>query len=87
MKKTKEEEINIKQIDKCLPQIHCQKCGFFSCLPYAKAIVKKKVTFINVNQAVLKWLKNLEGLLGKRLIEPKLKICLLSWFISTQRHA
>ena len=42
MRGTKEEDLVIKQIDKCLPQIHCQKCGFVSCLPYAKAIVKKK---------------------------------------------
>ena len=30
---------------------------FVSCLPYAKAIVKKRLTFTSVNQAVLKWSK------------------------------
>ena len=41
MKNLKDNEIAIQEIDKCLPQTHCQKCGFVSCMPYAKAIVKK----------------------------------------------
>ena len=65
MRRTKEKESVIHQIDKCLPQTHCQKCGFVSCLPYAKAIVKKRLIFTSVNQAVLSGRKTWRNYRGK----------------------
>ena len=66
MRETKEEVIVIEQIDNCLPQIHCQKCGFFSCLPYAKAIVKKRLTFTSVSQAGSKVVQKLGEITGEK---------------------
>ena len=46
---------------------------FLAC-PTQKLSLKKRLTFTSVNQAVLKWFKNLETLPGKKLSEPILKI-------------
>ena len=73
MKKTKEEEINIKQIDKCLPQIHCQKCGFFSCLPYAKAIVKKKANIYKCEPGGSKAVEKICEITGEIVVRANVK--------------
>ena len=81
MRGTKEDTIVIEQIDKCLPQTHCQKCGFVSCLPYAKAIVKKKTSIYKCEPGGSKVVEKLGEITGEKIVEPILKILLLSWFI------
>ncbi|MDA9688993.1 RnfABCDGE type electron transport complex subunit B [Betaproteobacteria bacterium] len=73
MKRTKGEDLIIKQIDKCLPQIHCQKCGFFSCLPYAKAIVKKKANIYKCEPGGSKVVEKIGEITGERVIRANVK--------------
>ena len=73
MRGTKEEAIVIEQIDKCLPQIHCQKCGFFSCLPYAKAIVKKKASIYKCEPGGSKVVEKLGKITGEKIVKANIK--------------
>ena len=67
------EEITIEKIDGCLPQIHCQKCGFFSCLPYAKAIVKKKASIYKCEPGGSKVVEKLGEITGEKIVKANIK--------------
>ena len=73
MSGTKEEASFIEQIDKCLPQIHCQKCGFVSCLPYAKAIVKKKTNIYKCEPGGSKVVQKLGDITGEKIVRANIK--------------
>ena len=73
MRGTKEDTIVIEQIDKCLPQIHCQKCGFVSCLPYAKAIVKKKTSIYKCEPGGSKVVEKLGEITGEKIVRANIK--------------
>ena len=73
MRGTKEEVIVIEQIDNCLPQIHCQKCGFVSCLPYAKAIVKKKTNIYKCEPGGSNVVEKLGDITGEQIIRANIK--------------
>ena len=73
MRAKKEEGKVIEQLDKCLPQIHCQKCGFVSCLPYAKAIVKKKTDIYKCEPGGAKVVEKLAEITGERVVGANIK--------------
>ena len=73
MRGTKEETKVIDQIDNCLPQIHCQKCGFVSCLPYAKAIVKKKTSIYKCEPGGSKVVEKLGEITGEKIVRANIK--------------
>ena len=73
MRRAKEEEVVIKQIDKCLPQTHCRKCGFVSCLPYAKAIVKKKSNIYKCEPGGSKVVKKIGEITGEKIVKANIK--------------
>ena len=73
MRGTKEDTIVIEQIDKCLPQTHCQKCGFVSCLPYAKAIVKKKTSIYKCEPGGSKVVEKLGEITGEKIVRANIK--------------
>ena len=73
MRRTKEKDLVIQQIDKCLPQTHCQKCGFVSCLPYAKAIVKKKTNIYKCEPGGFKVVEKLGEITGEKIVRANIK--------------
>ena len=73
MRRAKEKDLVIQQIDKCLPQTHCQKCGFVSCLPYAKAIVKKKTNIYKCEPGGSKVVEKLGEITGEKIIRANIK--------------
>ena len=73
MSRTKEKDSVIQQIDKCLPQTHCQKCGFISCLPYAKAIVKKKTNIYKCEPGGSKVVEKLGEITGEKIVKANIK--------------
>ena len=71
MKNTKNQKVLIDAIDKKLPQTHCQKCGFKSCMPYAKAIVKNNESIDKCEPGGSKVLESLAIIMGQELPEEK----------------
>ena len=73
MRRTKEQDLTTQQIDKCLPQTHCQKCGFVSCLPYAKAIVKKKTNIYKCEPGGSEVVEKLGEITGEKIVRANIK--------------
>ena len=71
MKNIKNQQVLIDAIDKKLPQTHCQKCGFKSCMPYAKAIVKNNEKIDKCEPGGSKVLESLALITGQELPEEK----------------
>ena len=73
VKNSKNTERLVEQIDKCLPQIHCQKCGFVSCLPYAKAIEKEKTSIYKCEPGGAGVVAKIAKITGKTIDNSKIK--------------
>tara|TARA_B100000575_G_scaffold289474_1_gene291304 strand:+ start:1459 stop:2010 length:552 start_codon:yes stop_codon:yes gene_type:complete len=73
VKNLKDNEIAIQEIDKCLPQTHCQKCGFVSCMPYAKAIVKKKTTIYKCEPGGTKVVEKIAKITEEEIVKTNIK--------------
>ena len=69
----KDENSTITEIDECLPQTHCRKCGFISCLPYAKAVVKKKTTIYKCEPGGTRVVANLARITGEEVVQNQIK--------------